>query len=368
MNMKRISIIFSIVVLAIAFNSCGESEYPYDLSTIKKGCLIDVSKVAGSALDLPFAPLSGQAFVMGAYIQVVEKGAGPFTSVDLVLVHNDAKSYIYQSGITTLPTTINIDYLQVVNLIGGENIWIGDKFSFTANVHLPDGTIIYGWAPEFGFNNVSSFAAYAVDGRPYSSNINWKTKTCFFADIPWLNQWWSGPAITNYFRTTTPVINGAISNSTLEVLPADDVPTAAQWTQLGVLPADYENFVLAGFKVKRYFLDERTGVQTGTESSIKIWVNTVGTPKAYIPIQPTGLVFDRDQLLATPTGTPNYQEVFMSGKANYPTEYKNGIDTKEGVIVWVADMKLGTGTSTGANTYIFNKVTFQVKNKIFIRP
>lgn len=360
--MKRISVLFSIVALVITFNSCDQKEYPYDLSAVKKGCLINVSTVLGSDLSVPFAPLSGETFNLRVMLQVVEQGAGPFTSVDLMLVHNDSESFIYQTNITSLPDTIDIDYYQALNLIGGENVWIGDKITFTANVHLPDGTIIYGWSALTGYNNVA-FAEYKVNGGSFASRTSWFTKTCFYSNVDWLTQWWAGPATSHYFRESNPEIDGNVPNSSIEVLPADDVPTAEQWVQMNVEPAEYSTFDLAGFKVTKFFLDERVGAQTGTESSIKIWVNTAATtPKVYIPIQPIGLVFDRNQFPPVST-TPNYQEVIMSAKANYPPELVNGIDIKRGVIKWVANMKIGTGTGS----YNFNKVEFHIQDQRFVR-
>lgn len=347
--MKKICIIFSIFALAIGFHSCGEAELPYDLSSIKRGVLIDISKGVGAGFIVPFAPLQNEVVTMPIVLSVFENGDGPFTSIDLVVVHNLKKSYILQSNITSLPATINVNYHDVLALIGVSSLKIEDRIYFTANAHLPDGTIVYGWRLETGFNNVSFGEYLDSQGNSYKSNVYWVAKGVFYSNTSWLNEFWSGQATSSYFRANT-TINDTITNASIEVLPIDDVPTTAQWAQMGI--TGYENFDLAGFKIKRFFFDNRPGVQDGTESAVKIWVNTA-TKKVYIPNQPIGLIYDVNQWNSSIPS--NYLEINL-GSTTSPTT--SSIDVTTGKLSWVSFMSIGSTS--------LNRVTFNVQSHKFI--
>jgi hypothetical protein len=169
MNMKRISILLGMMVALSFFYSC-DKEMPYDLDSITRGALIDVSKVEGT--DLFIDAFATEAPVLGIKLQMPPQGAGSFDHLQLVVIYNRGRanqaSYIVADNIRTLPAEVMVDFNDVLALVGNDWVEPGESYDFTVNVVLNDGFVIKGWTPLTGFNN-TQFVGWLFEGRAYSS-------------------------------------------------------------------------------------------------------------------------------------------------------------------------------------------------------
>jgi hypothetical protein len=183
MNMKRNSILLVVMAVLSFFYGC-DKEMPYDLDSITKGALIDVSKIEGTPLlireDATEAP------VLGIKLQMPPQGAGSFDYLQLVIVYNrgmaNQASYIVVDNIQTLPAEIMVDFGDVLDLVGNDWVSGGESYDFTVNVVLNDGFVIHGWTPVTGFNN-TPFVGWLVEGRPYSSAARYAVQCSYDPEV-----------------------------------------------------------------------------------------------------------------------------------------------------------------------------------------
>lgn len=250
--MKRLCILFSLVVALSFLNSCGDPELPYDLDSIKHGALIDVSKVAGSQQYIDYYNPAGN---LNIRIQTVSHAEGDFDYLQLMLVYNrgqaNAITHIIEDNIKTIPADFTIDFTEILDLLGKTDVQPGETFDFTINVVLKSGFVIYGWSTATGFNN-TQFAGFRVDGRSYSSAARYSVQASFQYDV-----WDSN---VNNFEVTEVFSDGAeaIYDVVVEHLAADDLPTGDD------LPAGVNPDNLRGLLIHDLWV---------TGSTTKVWVN-----------------------------------------------------------------------------------------------
>lgn len=251
--MKRLCILFSLFAAISLFNSCGDAELPYDLDSIRRGALIDVSKVTGSQQYVDFYDPSG---TLNIRLQTVPHAEGEFDYIQLMLVFNrgqaNASTHIIEDNIKTLPVDFSIDFSEILSLLGKTDVQPGETYDFTVNVVLKDGFVIYGWTKYTGFNN-TQFAGYRVNGRPYSSAARYAVQASFQYD-----EWDSN---VNNFEVHEVFYDGsdATYDVVVEHLEADDLPTGSD------LPSGVNPENLRGVLIRDLW-------STGT--STKVWVNT----------------------------------------------------------------------------------------------
>ncbi len=250
--MKRLCILFSLVAALSLFNSCGDPELPYDLDSIKRGALIDISKITGSQQYVDYYNPEGS---LNIRLQTVPHAEGDFDYLQLMLVYNrgqaNASTHIIEDNIKTLPVDFTIDFSEILDVLGKTDVQPGETYDFTVNVVLKGGFVIYGWSPATGFNN-TQFAGFRVDGRPYSSAARYAVQASFQYD-----EWDSN---VNNFEVTEVFYDGgeAIYDVVVEHLAEDDLPTGDD------LPAGVNPENLRGLQILDLW---------ATGSSTKIWVN-----------------------------------------------------------------------------------------------
>ena len=195
--MKKIFItIFTFSLLFVTY-SC-DRDLPYPIDQVKRGVLIDVSRVAGTEGVLYDGITTGNYKIKLTIPR--EQGDYSFMkNAQLLAVLQDVDgkmtSKVVMDNITQFPQEINLNIADVYNQFGQSMPSVGQTLFFTANVILNDGLVIPGWTEVTGFNNVM-FAGWIIEGRAFSNNVRYSVVCGLDLDafvgtcVVTLDEWW----------------------------------------------------------------------------------------------------------------------------------------------------------------------------------
>lgn len=153
--------------------SC-DKDLPYPIDEVKRGVVIDITRVAGTdgilsdglttgnyKIQLTIPKLQGDySFMKHAQLVAVLEGSGTI------------ESQVVMDNLTEFPKEITIDVADVYSKFGLTSPTLGEILYFTTNTVLNDGSVIAGWDKVSGFNNLA-FVGWQVDGRAYSYNVRY---------------------------------------------------------------------------------------------------------------------------------------------------------------------------------------------------
>jgi len=172
--MKKIFFAFVSLSLLFIMISC-DKELPYPINEVKKGVVIDVSRVPGTDGVLSDGITSGNYKIT----LIIPENQGDYSimkNAQLIAVLQDVNgkmsSKVVKDNITQFPQEIDLSMTDVYSKFGQKAPALGQILYFTVDVVMNDGSIIPGWTEYAGFNNVS-FGGWMINGRPYSSNVRY---------------------------------------------------------------------------------------------------------------------------------------------------------------------------------------------------
>jgi hypothetical protein len=172
--MKNIYLILLILPLLFVVQSC-DKKLPYPINDVKRGVLIDISRIPGTDGLLSAGETTGNyklkvvipenqgdySFMKQAQLVAVLQASGQKTKAAVVI-----------DNLTEFPKEIQLDIADVYNKLGLSTPSLGETLFFTANVVLNNGDVIPGWTEQTGFNN-RAFSGWNVEGRAYSYNVRY---------------------------------------------------------------------------------------------------------------------------------------------------------------------------------------------------
>jgi len=172
--MKKIFFAFISFSLLIIANSC-DKELPYPINDVKRGVVIDVSRIPGTNGVLSEGVTEGN-YKIKLLIPEYQGDYSFMKNAQLlaVLTGVDGKmsSRVAIDNITTFPIEIDLNIADVYSKFGLSAPELGQILQFTANVILNDESVIPGWTEYTGFNN-NAFNGWVIDGRGFSSNVRY---------------------------------------------------------------------------------------------------------------------------------------------------------------------------------------------------
>ncbi|MBN1184063.1 MAG: hypothetical protein JXB49_17345 [Bacteroidales bacterium] len=172
--MKKINLAFIAFTLLFLTVNC-DKDLPYPIDEVKRGVVIDITRVAGTdgllsdgittgnyKVNLTIPEQQGDySFMKHAQLLAVMQG-----------VDGEFKSQLVIDNITEFPKEIVVDIADIYSKFGLTAPSLGETVYLTTNTVLQDGTIIAGWDEVVGFNN-KAFSGWQVDGRAYSYNVRY---------------------------------------------------------------------------------------------------------------------------------------------------------------------------------------------------
>jgi len=172
--MKKIFFAFiSLSLLLIAFGC--DKDLPYPLDEVKRGVLIDITRIPGSDGVLSDGLTTGNYKIK----LIIPENQGDYSFMKhaqllAVLRGPDGKwkTAVAIDNITQFPQEITLNIADVYSKFGLSAPALGQLLYFTTNVVLNDDSVIPGWTEYTGFNNVA-FGGWMIEGRGYSSNIRY---------------------------------------------------------------------------------------------------------------------------------------------------------------------------------------------------
>ncbi len=268
--MKQISkiLIFVMLVLPFSFTGCDDADLPYPLDEVEHGILIHATTAPGTLGFIDPTREPDDYPELGVHFEMVDYGAGEFEKYDIAVVYNNfaegtMEKIIYQSDITELPYTTDLDYAQILDGFGIEQEQEGDVFFVVLDVTLPSGTVVKGWSEVTGFGNTQFGSWRNNEGESYRARVRYP------AACPVFEEEWVGDAyVFNAFLGYEP------PNPYIESLEEGDMPEGM------------ENAPLIGFSLHEFYRDGTNGVIRNA-SMMKFWVN-VNTFDVVIPEQGIG--------------------------------------------------------------------------------
>lgn len=172
--MKHIKSFLAIALVALFASSCN-NDLPYPLDDVKHGVVIDVVRSPKTDGILSAGVTTGNYKLTLS----IPKQQGDYSFMDhaqLVCVFKTATgevtSKVVQDNIKSFPVEITLDIADIYKQFGLTTPSLKESLSFTTNIVLKDGFVIYGWNKYTGYNN-SAFAGWVVDGRAYSSKVSY---------------------------------------------------------------------------------------------------------------------------------------------------------------------------------------------------
>jgi len=172
--MKKIFFAFISLSLLFISNSC-DKELPYPINDVKRGVVIDVSRIPGTNGVLSEGVTAGN-YKIKLLIPEYQGDYSFMKNAQLlaILTGVDGKmsSRVAIDNITTFPMEIDLNIADVYSKFGLIAPALGQVLQFTANVVLNDGSVIPGWTEHTGFNN-NAFNGWQIDGRNFSSNVRY---------------------------------------------------------------------------------------------------------------------------------------------------------------------------------------------------
>ena len=172
--MKKIYLAVIVFLILISAMSC-DSNLPYPTDEIKRGVVVDITRITGTDGVLEDGITDGNYKVrlaipeqQGDYsflshiqlLAVLEKEDGSFDSK--VIIDN----------IVDLPVDLDLNMADVYSEFGLTAPSLGETMFFTTNAVLNDGYVVQGWTSVSRFNNMA-FVGWRIDGRAYSYNVRY---------------------------------------------------------------------------------------------------------------------------------------------------------------------------------------------------
>ena len=184
--MRKIYLAFITVSILFIALSC-DKQLPYPIDEVKRGVVIDLTRVDGTDPVL-FADQTDGVFKVkltipeqqGDYsflkqaqlIAVLERILPDPTEDNPDRTKTVISSQLIQDNITQFPSEIDIDMADVYSKFGLTSPAIGETLYITTNAVLDDDYVIPGWTEQIGFNN-TNFSGWRVDGRAFSYNVRY---------------------------------------------------------------------------------------------------------------------------------------------------------------------------------------------------
>ena len=172
--MKKIYLAFITLSLLFIATSC-DKDLPYPIDDVKRGVVIDVSRVAGTDGILSDGLTTGN-YKINLSIPEQQGDYSFMKKAQLLAVMQDVDgkltSKVVMDDITEFPQEITIDVGDVYSKFGLTTPSLGETVYFTTNTVVKDDVVIPGWDQVIGFNN-KAFAGWRVDGRAYSYNVRY---------------------------------------------------------------------------------------------------------------------------------------------------------------------------------------------------
>lgn len=172
--MKYIKSFLAIALVALFASSCS-NDLPYPLDDVKHGVVIDVVRSSNTDGILSAGVTTGNYKLKLS----IPKQQGDYSFMDhaqLVCVFKTAtgelSSKVLQDNIKSFPTEIDLNIADIYKQFGFTSPSLNESLTFTTNIVLKDGSVVYGWNKYTGYNN-SAFAGWIVDNRAYSSKVSY---------------------------------------------------------------------------------------------------------------------------------------------------------------------------------------------------
>jgi hypothetical protein len=172
--MKNIYLILLLLPLLFVAQSCNK-ELPYPIDDVKKGVLIDISRIPGTDGLLSAGATTGD-YKLKVLIPENQGDYSIMKHAQLLAVlqksGQETKTAVVMDNLTEFPKEIQLDIADVYNKLGLGTPTLGETLYFTTNVVLNNGDVIPGWTEHIGFNN-KAFSGWSVDDRAYSYNVRY---------------------------------------------------------------------------------------------------------------------------------------------------------------------------------------------------
>jgi len=195
--MKKIFFAFISLSLLFVAQSC-DKKLPFPIDEVKRGVLIDVSRVSNTDGVLYDGITTGNYKIA----LTIPENQGDYSNMKnaqllAVLQDVDGKttSKVVLDDLTQFPQEINLNISDIYSKFGQSVPIVGQVLYLTANVVMKDGSVIPGWTEYTGFNNVA-FGGWMIDGRGYSSNVRYAVVCALVLDdfvgtcTVTLDDWW----------------------------------------------------------------------------------------------------------------------------------------------------------------------------------
>lgn len=172
--MKKIYLALITFSLLFSAISC-DSNLPYPTDEIKRGVVVDITRIAGTDGVLEDGITDGNYKVRLAIPE--QQGDYSFLShVQLlaVLQKEDGSfdSEVVIDNIAEFPVDLDVNIADVYSKLGLAAPSLGETLFLTTNAVLNDGYVVQGWTNASNFNN-RSFVGWQIDGRAYSYNVRY---------------------------------------------------------------------------------------------------------------------------------------------------------------------------------------------------
>lgn len=197
--MKKIYLAFVALSMLFVIGSCDKA-LPYPIDEVKRGVVIDVSRVAGTDGILSDGLTSGN-YQIKLSIPSLQGDHSFMKHAQLLAVLENSDTIVSEvvlDNITDFPREITIDVADVYSKFGLSTPTLGESLYFTTNTVLNDDTVIEGWDIVTGFNNLA-FVGWQVDGRAYSYNVRYSVACELVLDdfvgtnTVFVDDWWGAP-------------------------------------------------------------------------------------------------------------------------------------------------------------------------------
>lgn len=284
--MKKIYLAFITLSLLLVAISC-DKDLPYPIDDVKRGVVIDVTRIAGTDGVLSDGLTTGNYNIK----LTIPEQQGDYSFMKHVQllavlqgVDGKMKSEVVIDNITEFPKEIKVDISDVYKKLGLASPSLGEVLSFTTNVVLKNETVIPGWDKVIGFNN-KAFAGWQVDGRAYSYNVRYPV-ACSFDEDPI-----TGTFVGTFMMTETSQYGNDSYSVTLSHNPnspnAKDIPagvTASNLYGIDISPISPNVWEPAIDKITVWFNkedhsiiipDQDTGDKYGANNIPILWSNVV---------------------------------------------------------------------------------------------
>ncbi|MDR3188256.1 MAG: hypothetical protein LBT94_03610 [Prevotellaceae bacterium] len=174
--MKKMYLMALVAVTLSIFASCRK-ELPYPIDEVKRGVLIDVSRVAGTPDSIAVGQTTGSCHVK-LTIPELQGDHSSLSHAQLLAVLTGAPvdaACVVVDNIVNFPADVPVSVADLYGKLGLSVPAQGEVVHFTANVVLKSGEIIPGWSQLTGFNSWA-FVGWQVDGREYSYRATYPVK------------------------------------------------------------------------------------------------------------------------------------------------------------------------------------------------